>query len=82
MQIRRSRCKSASVYMAIRAGLGTGVDLGAGLGFGEPGAEPGPGKSGGAISGILGASFFAVAPLRAESLSGLLEMAEPFWGFL
>ena len=88
IQIRRSRCKSASVYVAAGAGSGAGVAFGAESGPGE--LEGGPRESGTgsgelriAVSGALADPFpFAVAPLGMESSSGPLGMAEPLWGFL
>ena len=60
IQICRSICKSASVYVAAEAGLG--VDLGVGVGFEKSGASPG--KPGIAVSGALAGPFsFAVASL-------------------
>ena len=82
MQIRKSRCKSASVYIAVGVSSTAGVNLGAGLGFGEPRARPEPGEPGVAVSNILVGPFpFTVAPLGAKSLSGSLETAEALWGF-
>ena len=77
MQISKSRCKSASVYVAVRAGSGAEVNLGVDLGSGEPGAEPGPRKPRLVVFGVLAGPFlFAVVSIGAESLFGLLEIAE------
>ena len=83
MQIRRSRCKSTSVYVAAGVGSGVEVNSGAGLGSREPGAGPRSGEPGVAVLGALVGHFpFTVAPLRVESLFGSLGMAKLLWGFL
>ena len=75
IQIRRSICKSASVYMATRASLGAEVDLGVRIGSGKPGIDTGE-PAIVVLNALTSFLPFVVTLLRVESLFGSLGIAK------